>query len=43
MPSPPIGIIKKEIDGFIEFLDNTYGQDKMQESISYLNRLKKMI
>ena len=38
-----LGIIKNEIDGFIEFLDNTFGKDKMKESIAYLNRLKKMI
>jgi len=38
-----LGIIKNEIDGFIEFLNNTFGQDKMKESIAYLNRLKKMI
>lgn len=38
-----LGIIKNEIDGFVEFLNKTYGQDKMKESIAYLNRLKKMI
>jgi len=38
-----LGIIKNEIDGFIEFLNKTFGQDKMKESIAYLNRLKKMI
>ena len=38
-----MGIIKNEIDGFIEFLNQTYGVDKMHESIDYLNRLKKMI
>ena len=38
-----LGIIKAEIDGFIDFLNQTYGEDKMYESISYLNRLKKLI
>jgi len=38
-----LGIIKNEIDGFVEFLNNTFGQDKMKESIAYLQRLKKMI
>lgn len=38
-----LGIIKNEIDGFVEFLNKTFGQDKMKESIAYLNRLKKMI
>jgi len=38
-----LGIIKNEIDGFIEFLNKTFGDDKMKESIAYLNRLKKMI
>lgn len=38
-----LGIIKTEIDGFIEFLNQTFGEGKMQESVAYLNRLKKMI
>lgn len=38
-----LGIIKAEIDGFIDFLNQTYGEDKMYESITYLNRLKKLI
>jgi len=38
-----LGIIKTEIDGFIEFLNQTFGNDTMKESIEYLNRLKKMI
>ncbi len=38
-----LGIIKNEIDGFVDFLNKTYGDGKMQESIAYLSRLKKMI
>lgn len=38
-----LGIIKNEIDSFVAFLNKTYGNDKMKESIDYLNRLKKMI
>ncbi len=34
-------LIKNEIDGLIEFLNNTYGQDKMTECIEYLERLKR--
>ena len=37
-----ISYIRDEIDGFIEFLDNTFGKDKMHECIETLLRLKKM-
>jgi len=38
-----LGIVKNEIDGFVAFLNQTYGNNVMQESIAYLNRLKQMI
>ena len=34
--------IKDEIDPFIRFLDETFGQNKMKECIEYLLRLKKL-
>jgi hypothetical protein len=37
-----ISYIRDEIDGFIEFLDKTFGKDKMKECKEYLLRLKKM-
>ena len=37
-----ISFIRDEIDGFIEFLNKTFGKDKMKECIDYLTRLKKM-
>ncbi len=37
-----ISYIRDEIDGFIEFLDKTFGKDKMHECIETLLRLKKM-
>ena len=37
-----IAYIRDEIDGFIEFLDKTFGKDKMHECIETLLRLKKM-
>ena len=37
-----ISYIRDEIDGFIEFLNKTFGKDKMKECIEYLTRLKKM-
>ena len=36
------GYIRDEIDGFIEFLDNTFGKGKMKECEEYLLRLKKL-
>jgi len=33
--------IKNEIDPFIEFLDKTFGKNKMKECINYLTRLKR--
>ena len=37
-----LAYIRDEIDGYIEFLDKTFGQDKMPECKEYLLRLKKM-
>ncbi len=37
-----ISYIRDEIDGYVEFLDNTFGQDKMKECKEYLLRLKKL-
>ena len=38
-----ISYIRDEVDGFIDFLNTTFGQDKMKECIEYLVRLKKSI
>lgn len=38
-----ISYIRDEVDGYIEFLNKTFGKDKMKESIEYLLRLKKNI
>ncbi len=37
-----IAYIKDEIDNFIKFLNDTFGENKMHECIEYLLRLKKM-
>ena len=37
-----IAYIRDEIDGFIKFLNDTFGEGKMAECIEYLTRLKKM-
>ena len=37
-----ISYIRDEIDGYVEFLDKTFGKDKMKECIEYLLRLKKL-
>jgi len=37
-----IAYIKDEIDGFVKFLDDTFGKDKMKECIEYVLRLKKL-
>ena len=37
-----IAYIKDEIDGFVVFLDKTFGKDKMKECIEYVLRLKKL-
>lgn len=37
-----VSYIRDEIDGFIEFLDNTFGEGKMKECEEYLLRLKKL-
>ena len=37
-----ISYIRDEIDGFIKFLDATFGKGKMHECIDYLMRLKKL-
>ncbi len=38
-----LSYIRTEIDGFITFLNQTFGQDVMKECIIYLERLKKTI
>ncbi len=37
-----ISYIRDEIDGFVEFLNKTFGTGKMKECIEYVTRLKKM-
>ena len=37
-----ISYIRDEIDGFIEFLDTTFGKGEMKECEEYLLRLKKL-
>lgn len=37
-----ISYIRDEIDGFVKFLDDTFGKGKMHECIDYLLRLKKL-
>lgn len=37
-----ISYIRDEIDGFVDFLDNTFGKDKMKECKEYVLRLKKL-
>lgn len=37
-----IAYIRDEIDGFVKFLDDNFGEGKMKECIEYLLRLKKM-
>ena len=37
-----LALIKDEIDGYINFLDKTFGKGKMSECIEFLLRLKKM-
>ena len=37
-----VSYIRDEIDGFIEFLDKTFGKGKMKECEEYLLRLKKL-
>ncbi len=37
-----VSYIRDEIDGYIEFLDKTFGKGKMKECEEYLLRLKKM-
>ena len=37
-----IAYIRDEIDGFVDFLNKTFGKDKMRECIEYSLRLKKM-
>lgn len=38
-----ISYIRDEVDGFIEFLNSVFGENKMHECIEYLIRLKKNI
>ena len=37
-----ISYIRDEIDGYVEFLDNTFGKDRMKECKEYVLRLKKL-
>lgn len=37
-----VSYIRDEIDGFIKFLDQTFGKGRMKECIEYLQRLKKL-
>ena len=37
-----LAYIRDEIDGYVDFLDKTFGKDKMKECKEYLLRLKKM-
>ena len=37
-----VAYIRDEIDGFVKFLNDTFGENKMSECIEYLLRLKKM-
>jgi hypothetical protein len=37
-----IAYIRDEIDGFVDFLNKEFGENKMHECIEYLLRLKKM-
>ncbi|MDO5555539.1 MAG: hypothetical protein Q4G09_02475 [Clostridia bacterium] len=37
-----ISFIRDEIDPYVEFLDKTFGKNKMKECIEYLLRLKKL-
>ena len=37
-----ISYIRDEIDGFVDFLNKTFGENKMKECIEYVLRLKKM-
>lgn len=37
-----IAYIKNELDPFIDFLNKTFGKDKMKECIEYVSRLKKL-
>lgn len=37
-----VSYIRDEIDGFVDYLNKTFGENKMKECIEYLLRLKKM-
>jgi len=37
-----VSYIRDEIDGFIKFLDTTFGKGRMKECTEYLLRLKKL-
>lgn len=37
-----IAYIRDEIDGFVKFLNDTFGENEMKECIEYVLRLKKM-
>jgi hypothetical protein len=38
-----VAYIRDEIDGFVDFLNKKFGENKMHECIEYLLRLKKMV
>ena len=38
-----LSFIRDEIDGFVEYLDKTFGKENMNESKAYLERLKKLM
>ena len=37
-----VSYIRDEIDGFVKYLNDTFGEGKMKECIEYLLRLKKL-
>ena len=37
-----MALIRDEIDGFVDFLNKTFGEGKMKECIEYVSRLKKI-
>ena len=37
-----VSYIRDEIDPYVQFLDDTFGKNKMKECIEYLLRLKKL-
>ena len=37
-----MGFIRDELDGLVKYLDHVFGEENMQISKAYLNRLKKL-